>query len=57
MKFLFFVFLFCLGGLWGYLQHCTFPREQFGILSYFTSLIGGFLIGYFGVKVFKKFYK
>lgn len=56
--FLALLIIFCLGGLWGYLQPFIFPVEQFGIICYLSSMIGGIFIGYFGMKIFfKYFYK
>ena len=51
-----FLIIGCLGGLWGHLQPSIFPIEQFGIICYLSSFIGGMFIGYFGMKIFFKYF-
>lgn len=51
-----FLIILCLGALWGSLQSYIFPIEQFGIICYFSSFIGGIFIGYFGMKIFFKYF-
>ena len=52
MKILTIIFILTFCSIWGYLQPKLFPIEKYGYLFIFTSIIGGYLIGYFGAKFF-----
>lgn len=52
MKYLLFtliiLFTIIVAGCFGYSQSIIFPKEHYGYLSYFTSIIGGVFIGHLG---------